>query len=554
MRRRLLGLLLLVLIAALAVACGQGGEVTTDEADSTETQTEVTETEVGEEPVETPAEDPETEEEPEAQAESTRLRLGLDVDAGTLDPRLAQDTSAFRVRELLYNGLVYIQPDYSPAPDVAESWENPDEQTWIFHLKEGIRFHNGEELTAEDVKYTYDTILDESFSSPSRAFYAPIQNIEVIDDYTVQFELDQPYGPFLSYMDMGIVPMAVAEELGEDFGSNPVGTGPYQFVSWQRSDSIELEAFDDHFNGRPNVDEIVINIVPDNSARVVALETGDLDFVQSPISPQDVARMEENADFTVARIPAAGYTYINLNTADPILSDINVRQALAHLVNRAEILNTIYQGIGQVATSPIPPGMWAYTSDIPSYEYDVEAARTLLEEAGWTPGSDGILQKDGTPLALTIRTHSEDPDRRQVIQVLQAEFSNVGIQADTNVVEWPSFFADVQNGEYQVAVVGWLNLTNPDRAMFRQFTIGGDANYGSYENEEVDALIREGRATLEQDEAAELYQQASTIIAEEAPYIFLQYQEYIAVFSNDLDGFEPNPVANWRSIKDVVLR
>lgn len=550
MRNRSFVFLVLMLVVSLAVGCGQVGEVP-EEGGSVETESEVAESGEGEETGETSSET--TAEEAESQDEPSRLRLGLDVDAGTLDPRLAQDTSAFRLRELLYNGLVYIQSDYSPAPDIAESWENPDDQTWIFHLKEGIQFHNGEELTAEDVKYTYDTILDETFNSPSRAFYAPIQNIEVVDEYTIRFELNEPYGPFLSYMDMGIVPRAVAEELGEEFGSNPVGTGPFQFVSWQRGDSIELEAFDDHFNGAPNADEILVSIVPDNSARVVALEAGDLDFVQSPVSPQDVARMEENAEFTVARIPAAGYTYINLNTADPILSDVRVRQALAHLVNRAEILSTIYQGVGQVATSPIPPGMWAYSSDIPSYDYDVEAAQALLEEAGWTPGSDGTLQKDGDPLALTIRTHSEDPDRRQVIQVLQSEFNNVGIQADTNVVEWPSFFADVQNGEFQVAVVGWLNLTNPDRAMYRQFTTDGDANYGSYQNEEVDQLLQDARASLSQDEARELYQQAASIIAEEAPYIFLQYQEYIAMYSNDLEGFEPNPVTNWRSIKDVVL-
>jgi peptide/nickel transport system substrate-binding protein len=545
MKRRLFALLVMGLVLSLTIGCTQGEQPAPDTPEPSGEETE-SETEPEVPPTE-PAESG------EAEGAST-LRLGLDVDAGTLDPRLAQDTSAFRLRELLYNGLVYIQPDYSPAPDVAESWENPDDQTWVFHLREGVTFHNGEELTAEDVKYTYDTILDESFNSPSRAFYTPIQNVVVEDEYTVRFELDQPYGPFLSYMDMGIVPREVVEERGEEFGSNPVGTGPYQFVSWTRGDSIELEAFADHFNGPPETDQLSIRIVPDNSARVVALESGDLDFVQSPVSPQDVARLEESDDFTVARIPAAGYTYINLNTADPILSDATVRQALAHLVNREEILSSIYEGIGQIATSPIPPGMWAYSPDIPSYEYDVDRARALLEEAGWTPNSEGILEKDGTPLALTVRTHSEDPDRRQIVEVLQAEFSNVGIQADTNVVEWPSYFEDVQNGRYQVGVVGWLNLTNPDRAMYRQFTIDGPANYGQYENEEVDELLREARATLDQDEAAELYQEAATIIAEEAPYIFLQYQEYIAMYPNNLEGFEPNPVTNWRSIKDVVLR
>lgn len=486
-------------------------------------------------------------------AEPVTLRLGLDVDAGTGDPRLAQDTSAFRLRELVFNGLVYIESDYSPVADLAESWENPDDQTWVFHLRQGVQFHNGQELTAEDVKYTYETILDEAFAAPLRAFYEPIQSIDVIDDYTIQFTLDSAYSPFLSFMDMGIVPKAVAEEQGEAFGNNPIGTGPFKFVSWQRGDTIELEAFDDHFNGRPKVDKVVISVVPDNSARAVAVESGDLDFIQSPLSPQDVIRLQDTAGVVVDRIPASGYTYINLNNADPILSDVRVRQALAHLVNREQILETIFKGIGQIANSPIPPGMWAYTEDVTGYDYDPEKAAALLDEAGWELGSDGIRTKDGQPLALTIRTHSEDPDRRQIIEVLQAEFANVGIQADTNVAEWPSYFADIQESNYQVAVIGWLNLTTPDRAMFRAFTIDGPSNYGHYENAEVDQLIRDARTTLNQDEAKVMYQDASRLIADDVPYIFLQYQEYIAIYRDALHGFVPNPVVNWRSMKDVTL-
>lgn len=464
-----------------------------------------------------------------------------------------RDTSAFRLRELVFNGLVYIESDYTPVADLAKSWENPDDKTWVFHLRQGVKFHDGQELTAEDVKYTYETILDEAFASPVLAFYEPIQSIEVIDDYTVQFNLDSVYGPFLSYMDMGIVPKSVAEAQGEAFGNNPIGTGPFKFVNWQRGDSIELEAFDEHFNGRPKVDKITIKVVPDNSARAVALESGDLDFIQSPLSPQDVTRLETTSGIVVDRIPASGYTYINLNNADPILADVRVRQALAHLVNREQILDTIFKGIGQVANSPIPPGMWAYTADIPSYDYDPAKAEALLDEAGWEVGADGIRQKDGQPLKLTIRTHSEDPDRRQIIEVLQAEFANVGIQADTNVVEWPSYFADIQNGAFQVAVIGWLNLTNPDRAMARPFTIDGPANYGKYENQEVSDLIINARTTLNQEEAKEMYQQASRTIAEEVPYIFLQYQEYIAIYQDGLKGFVANPVVNWRSMKDVTL-
>src|SRR5581483_3221690 len=157
------------------------------------------------------------------------LRIGLDVDAGTGDPRLMRDTSAFRLRELVFDGLVDLKPDFTPAPALAESWDNPDDTTWVFHLRKGVKFHDGSELKAEDVKYTFDTILDEKLASPNRAFYTPIKNIEVVDDYTVKFTLDQPYGPFLSYLTMSIVPKAIVEKDPAAFANNPVGTGPYKF-------------------------------------------------------------------------------------------------------------------------------------------------------------------------------------------------------------------------------------------------------------------------------------------------------------------------------------
>lgn len=481
------------------------------------------------------------------------IRIGLDVDPDTADARLSTNTSALRLRELIYNGLVQIQPDFSPAPALAESWENPDDLTWIFHLRPGVKFHDGSELSAEDVKFTFDSIRDEALASPARSFYAPITNIEVVDPLTVKFTLDQPYGPFLSYMSMPILPKAVVEADPAAFATAPVGTGPFKLVEWKRGDSIILEANPDYWGGAPLLSGAELRVVPDNSARVVALESGDLDLVQSPVSPQDVNRMEGEAGFVVNRTPAAGYTYINLNCADPVMSDVRVRQALSHLVNRAEILDTIYAGVGQLANGPIPPGMWAFTEDLPSYDYDPEAARALLDEAGWVLGADGKRTKDGQPLSIVVRTHSEDPDRRQVVEVLQAVLAAEGVDATTNIVDWPTFFSDVQAGNYQMAVVGWLNLNNPDAAFFRQFTDGGAANYGKCVDPELDKLIKDARATLDQDAAKELYTQAATKVVENAFYIFLQYQEYIAMHKDGLQGLVINPVQNYNSMSQVSI-
>jgi peptide/nickel transport system substrate-binding protein len=507
-------------------------------------------------PAATPAAASQPTQAPASQGQARRggtLRVGLDVDADTLDPRLTKNTSGFRVKELAFNGLVAINPDYSAAPDLAEKWENPDDKTWVFHIRQGVKFHDNSNLTANDVKYTYESVLDQSFNSPARAFYLSVASVEAVDPNTVKFTLKDPFAPFLSYMDLAIVPQASASK--SDFGTKPIGTGPFKVDTWNTGDSIEFSAFDGFYGGRANLDRVRVRVVPDNSARVVALESGDLDFVQSPLSPQDVSRIQSagGLKLKVDRTPAAGYTYVNLNTADPILSDKNVRQALSHLVNKQQIIDTIYKGIGQPANGPIVPGMWAYSPDIMSYDYNPDKAKQLLDDAGWKVGGDGIRTKDGNRMSLVVRTHSEDPDRKQLIQVLQSEFQNVGIDATTNTVEFPALFQDVQDGKYQVVVIGWLNLSDPDRATFRQFTIDGTANYGKYKNDQVDNLLKQARTTLDQTKAKQLYTDAVKQIVDDAPYIFVQYQEYIVMYTTKLQGYVVNPVANWLSFKSASL-
>jgi peptide/nickel transport system substrate-binding protein len=507
-------------------------------------------------PAATPAAASQPTQAPASQGQARRggtLRVGLDVDADTLDPRLTKNTSGFRVKELAFNGLVAINPDYSAAPDLAEKWENPDDKTWVFHIRQGVKFHDNSNLTANDVKYTYESVLDQSFNSPARAFYLSVASVEAVDPNTVKFTLKDPFAPFLSYMDLAIVPQASASK--SDFGTKPIGTGPFKVDTWNTGDSIEFSAFDGFYGGRANLDRVRVRVVPDNSARVVALESGDLDFVQSPLSPQDVSRIQSagGLKLKVDRTPAAGYTYVNLNTADPILSDKNVRQALSHLVNKQQIIDTIYKGIGQPANGPIVPGMWAYSPDIMSYDYNPDKAKQLLDDAGWKVGGDGIRTKDGNRMSLVVRTHSEDPDRKQLIQVLQSEFQNVGIDATTNTVEFPALFQDVQDGKYQVVVIGWLNLSDPDRATFRQFTIDGTANYGKYKNDQVDNLLKQARTTLDQTKAKQLYTDAVKQMVDDAPYIFVQYQEYIAMYTTKLQGYVVNPVANWLSFKSASL-
>lgn len=486
--------------------------------------------------------------------ESSELRIGLDVDAGTLDPRLARDTSAYRITNLIFDGLVQLDENLQPQPDLATSWDNPDPTTWIFYLREDAKFHDGTPVTADDVIYTFQTLLDPDFKAPYRSLYTPIAKVESIDPQTVKFTLSEPYAPLLSYMDMGIVPKHIAEQSEGDFAANPVGSGPFKFVKWDKNNQIVVEANPDYWGGAPSIQKIVFKVVPDNTNRAQALESGDVDLIQSPLSPQDVKRLAGDDRFTTVEMTAAGFTYINLNTQDPILSDPKVRRALAMLVDQKTIIDTIYQGIDKPATSVLLPGSWAYTDAIKQPGYDPEEAVRLLNEAGWTDSDgDGILDQGGRKLSIVLATHSEDPNRIQVVEYLQNVLSQNGIDASTKVADWPSFSADVQAGNYQMALLGWLNLVDPDRAMYNQFHSGGGTNWGAYDNPEVDQLLETGRTALNREERIQAYQGAARIIAEELPYYVLSYQGYQVIYNPKLKGLVPNSRGSLRSLASATF-
>jgi peptide/nickel transport system substrate-binding protein len=478
------------------------------------------------------------------------LTIGTDVDAGTLDSRLARDTTAYRITNLIYSGLVHLTPSLEAVPDLAESWEFPDTTTLIVHLREGLVFSDGSALTAEDVVYTYSKLIDPDFNAPQRTLYAPISKIEAVDDLTVKFTLSAPYAPLLSYMDIGIVPSDYAES-GADLASAPIGAGPMKLVSWTRGSDIKLEASDTYWAGAPAVKTVDVRIVGDNSARAQAFEAGDLDVIQSPLSPQDIARLEGSDKFGHVIIAGLGVTYLNFNVKDPILADAGMRQAFSMLVDQATIVNDIYQGVDEVAKNIILPSSWAYDPTIQQPTFDVAAAQAKFAEMGWTDSNgDGILDKDGKKLTVVLATHSEDPNRVQSVEFLQATMQAAGVDAQVQISDWPSFSTGyVQKGLHQIALLGWLNIIDPDRLLYAQLSTGGSTNWGGYSNPEVDRLLSEGRTALDQDSRKAAYQAAAKILAEDLPYFIISDQGYQLFYAKDLEGsVEASPRGNFRGL------
>jgi peptide/nickel transport system substrate-binding protein len=357
----------------------------------------------------------------------------------------------------------------------------------------------------------------------------------------------------LSYMDLGIVPKHVAEADANALAEKPVGTGPFKFVSWEKRNKIELEANKEYFRGAPYVDRIVVRSIPDNNVRVVGLESGDLDLIHSPVPPEDWQRLEKDSKYKVFKTNALGYTFLTLNVEDPILSDKRVRQAIAYLSDRGTIARSIFLDMDTPGLSPLIPGTWAYADQgMPKFDYNPNQAKQLLQEAGWTPGPGGVLQKDGKPFQVTLTTNV-DPNRSQVLEYLQNAYQQAGIQADVKVYEWPSFLADVQQGKFQIALLGSLNLTDPDRAMYLHFRTGGPNNFARYSNPAVDELLEKGRATTSLDERKRIYADAARTIAEDVPRIFLLYQGYVVMYRSYLEGYVVNPTGSMKSVEKVWL-
>ena len=482
--------------------------------------------------------------------DGSKITIGTDVDAGTLDPRLTTDTTAYRTTDLIYAGLITLTPSLEAKPDLAESWESPDPTTYVFHLRAGLKFSDGSPLTADDVVYTFTKITDKSFNAPDRALYSPITKVEAVDPNTVKFTLSAPYAPLLSYLDKGIVSKAAAEGV-QDLATKPLGAGPMMLKSWTRGDNIELVANPNYWAGQPKVTDVVVKVVGDNSARAQAFEAGDLDVIQSPLSPNDIKRLQADTRFGNVIEAGLGVTYINFNTKDPLLADPGMRQAFSMLIDQNSIVNDIYQGVDQVATSIILPSSSAYSPDIKQPTFDVEGAIALFNELGWKDtNADGILDKDGKKLTVVLSTHSEDPNRVQSIEFEQAIFQQAGVDAQVKITDWPTFSTNyVQKSEHQIALLGWLNIIDPDRLMFSQLTTGGSTNWGGYSNPEVDKLLQEARSSLDQETRTKDYQAAAKILASDLPYYIISDQGYQLFYAKDLPvEVQANPRGNFRGL------
>ena len=442
------------------------------------------------------------------------------------------------INSLLFNGLTAHDKDNNIIPALAKSWDYDEATlTYTFHLRDDVKWHDGEPFTAEDVKFTYDTINNPDNGSEIATNYEDITNIEIVDDYTVKITLKNKNVAMLDYLSVGIIPKHILEGqdiMTSDFNRHPIGTGPYKFANWDEGQGITLLKNEEYFRKSPNIDKIIFKIVNDTKARVMQLKSGELDLAQ--VTPKDIETFKNDDNFVVDIMKTSDYRGIMYNFNYPLFKENReLPNALSYAIDREAIVDNILLGYGDAAYSPLQMGIYN-DSEIEKFEYNPEKAKQLLEEAGWKLGSDGIYSKNGTKLSFELVCMEGDQERIDMANFAAQELKQIGVDVRVTVksdIDW----------ENQAAfLIGWGSPFDPDDHTYKVFSTNGGANYNSYSNEKIDELLTKARQTDVYEERLEYYKEFQEEMTKDLPYTFLAYIDSIYVAKNNLEGITKETV------------
>lgn len=472
-------------------------------------------------------------------------------EASTLIPLLATDASSHAVAGQIYNGLVKYDKNLNIVGDLAKSFDiSADGLTITFHLREGVKWHDGAPFTSRDVLYTYKITIDPKTPTAYAEDFKQVKGITAPDAHTIQVTYGEPFAPALASWGVNILPAHLLER--EDItksplARNPVGTGPYRFKEWVSGQKIVLEANNEYFEGRPYIDRFIYRIIPDSSTMYMELKAGAIDLMS--LTPVQYARQTSAKSFTNRfnkfRYPSPTYLYMGYNLRHPLFGDKRIRQAITAAINKDELIQGVLFGMGQKAHGPIVPGRWAYNPAVKDIGYDPKHAAELLAQAGWKEkNSDGILVKDGKPFKFTILTNQGNQQRLMTAQIVQQRLSQVGIDVKIRIVEWAAFLKEfVNKGNFEVVMLAWSISQDPDMYDIWHSSKNkpGELNFIGYNNPEVDRLLIEGRNTFDMEKRRRAYFRIQEILADEQPYTFLYVPDALPVVSSRIRGVEPAP-------------
>ncbi len=464
--------------------------------------------------------------------------------------------------------LERIRPRFPEILPVAE--HNP---VILFDLRRGVRFHDGHEFTAKDVKFTYQALMNPKNLSPRTSDFEPIKDVEIIDPYTVRVVYKRLYSPAITGWTMGILPehllndQALAKEMDarglsavaraafglrdSEFNRHPIGVGPFRFVEWQSDEFIHLQRNEDYWEGPPEYAHIYVRVIPDLLTQEMEFRTGAIDYYAA--LPHQVARYKQDDTYQSFSSPAFAYTYIGYNMHNPLFADKRVRRALGMAIDVNEIITYLLYGEGERVTGPYPKETEWYDQSIAPLPYDPDGARRLLEELGWKMNAEGWLEKDGKTFEFNLITNSGNPQRKNIMTIAQNAWKKIGIKCNTQYFEWAVFLEDfINTGAFDATVLGWTTPpTDPDLFQLFHSSQSGpqQLNHVAYNNPEADELIVRIRQEYDPVQQRELAHRLHRVIAEDQPYTFLYAPLSTRILDKKIVIVEHNPDGSERYVK-----
>ena len=477
------------------------------------------------------------------------LIFGRGGDSIHLDPIQPLDGESAKVCDVIYDTLVEFRENTTEIiPALAEAWKSSaDGLVWTFYLRQGVKFHDSTPFNAGAVIF--------SFTRPEalrREFHEEfIDRIVALDTFTVQFQLKTPYAPFISRIAktrFSIVSPTAVAKFGKDFDNNPVGTGPFKFVQWDKHDKIILTANNVHWTGKPALDGLIFRTIPDNSVRLMELQQGNIHAMEFP-NPEDIPLIQGDVRFELVRQPSLNVGFIAMNMDKPPYDNLKVRLAINHAIDKATIIESLYRGRAIPAKNPIPPTLWGYDNTIEDYAYDPELAKQLLAEAGYPNGFETTLWALPVP-------RSYIPNGIALAEELQSELQDIGIVAKIVTYDWDIYVSKVLNGEHDMAMMGWNSGDDPDDLFYSLLSIPAAEkpilNLSFYRSDEMQDVLERARTSTDRNERIALYREAQTIFHRDAPWVPLVHTQRILVVDRSVKNLKLPPIG-WKYLRNVSL-
>lgn len=482
-------------------------------------------------------------------ADRNTLVMIIESSPANLDPRIGTDNQSERIGKLLYDSLLRRDEHFNLQPSLAERWEMPDPKTYIFHLRHDVHFHNGTELTAKDVRWTLESLIQGTVVSSKSSTYKMIDRVDTPDDNTVVLHLKAPFASLLwSLSDgaLGIVPYGSGKELAH----SPNGSGPFKFVSEDQDNDLVVERNDQYWGDKPRIRRVRFAVVPDITTRALELRKGSADVALNALSPDMLGALRDDPKLKVENSRGTVLMYLAFNLRDPILKDVRVRQAIAYAMDRQAMVHYLWRDYATPADSVLPAQHWAYNSAVRKYEHDPARAGKILDDAGYP-------EVNGVRFHLTMKTSTEEMTRL-LAAVLQQQLREVGIALDIRTFEFATFYSDVVTGAFQLYSLRWLG-DNEDPGILEHVFHSASfapkrANRGYYQNAHVDAWLDEARIEPDQEKRKQLYAKVQARLAEDLPYVNLWYLDMVAVHSRRLTNLHFSPSGNYDFLKTVEMR